>query len=332
MRTVIIGFLAAALTWAADGAVLWRDPGPLESLDLAGGPGGRDKAPQPPFTFSEEEKGGTTPKIIVTDSRGVKWTVKFGEEVKAENFASRIAWAAGYFSDPTYFVREAQLDGVGSVGRAARFIQNGRIENARFELRDNMTVHYIPKSSWDLDEASLKGTKELSGLKVLFILLSNWDVKPQNLAQVELGGQRYYAVTDWGASMGRAADATGASKWNCSNYSKDSKSFIEGPQNGFMVFNYDGKKSAQVTNGIRVEHVKWLMSRLGKLSDAQIDAALDASGATPEEKACFGKAFRSRLGQLMTIAEAEAPLDSSQQIRTRTVTKTTTTTKEVPQQ
>ena len=297
----------------------------MESLDLAGGPGGRSKAPQPPFTFSQEDSGGTAPKVLVTDGRGVKWSVKFGEEVKAENFASRIAWAAGYFADPTYFVKEGKMDAVGALGRASQFIQDGRFENARFELRDNMAVHHLPTANWNLDEDSLKGTKELSGLKLLFILLSNWDVKPENLGIVEAGGQRYYAVTDWGATMGRAADITGRSKWNCAEYAKDTKTFVEGVRDGFVIFNFDGKKSSQITNGIRMEHLKWLMGRLGKLSDAQIDAALDGSGATAEEKACFSKAFRSRLGQLKMIAESESAPGSTT-IRTRTVTKTTVTT------
>lgn len=324
MRTLISGVVAAAIGFAANQAVLWRDPGPIQSMDLAGGPGGAAKAPQAPFTFSEEDAGGTTPKVIVTDARGVKWSVKFGEEVKSENFASRIAWAAGYFADPTYFVKEGKLDGVGSLGRASQFIRDGRFENARFELRDNMAVHHLPNEKWNLDESSLKGTKELSGLKLLFILLSNWDVKPENFGIVDAGGQRYYAVTDWGATMGRAADITGRSKWNCSEYAKDSKTFVEGVQDGYMVFNFDGKKASEITNGIRNEHVKWLMGRLGKLSDAQISTALEASGATPEEKACFAKAFRSRLDQLRTIAEAETPAGTT--IRTRTVTTTTVTT------
>ena len=33
---------------------IWRDPGEVEPLDLAGGPGGRDGAPVPPFTFLKE--------------------------------------------------------------------------------------------------------------------------------------------------------------------------------------------------------------------------------------------------------------------------------------
>ena len=316
--------MAVAVAFAAEGAVLWRDSGPVQSLDLAGGPGGAAKAPQPPFVFSHEETGGTSPKVVVTDSRGVKWIVKFGEEVKAENFASRIVWAAGYFADPTYYVRQGKLQSVGALGRAAQFIKDGYFENARFELNDNMAIHHLPNSNWTLDEGSLKGSKELSGLKVLFILLSDWDVKPENFGIVDVGGQKRYAVTDWGATMGRAADITGRSKWNCNHYSKDSKTFVDGVENGYVVFNFDGKKSSEVTNGIRAEHVQWLMGRLGKLSDAQIDAALTASGATAEEKACFAPAFRSRLGQLMTVAQSGTPQES-RTIRTRTVTKTTVT-------
>jgi hypothetical protein len=123
--------------------------------------------------------------------------------------------------------------------------------------------------------------------------------------------------------MGRAADITGRSKWNCGDYAKDSNSFIDGVENGYVIFNFDGKKSSEVTNGIRIEHMKWLMSRLGKLSDAQIDAALTASGATSEEKACYSKAFRSRLDQLRIIGDGESGPTVT---RTRTVTTTTTTT------
>ena len=110
---------------ALGAAVLWRDPGPVESLDLAGGPGGPRKAPKAPYTFVQEDKGGTSPKVTVTDANGVPWLVKFGEEVKAENFSSRIAGAAGYFASPTYYVAEGKVDGVGELGRAAAFLKGG---------------------------------------------------------------------------------------------------------------------------------------------------------------------------------------------------------------
>ena len=52
---------------------LWRDPGAVESLDFTNGPGGDANAPKPPFTFVEEDTGGTNPKVDVMDSAGQAW-------------------------------------------------------------------------------------------------------------------------------------------------------------------------------------------------------------------------------------------------------------------
>jgi hypothetical protein len=294
-------FVALLIAGLVNGAVLWRDPGPIESLDLAGGPGGPAKAPQAPFTFVQEEMGGTSPKVVVRDGRGATWIVKFGEEVKAETFASRIVWAAGYYADPDYFVRDGRIEGVGGLSRAAAFIRDGSFQNARFELRHSSPVQ---GGQWGFDTRALKGTKELAGMKVLFILLSNWDAKPENLSIIESNGTQMYAVTDWGATMGRASDVTGRSKWDCAKYMADSEYLLDGVDNGFVVFRFDGKHSHEILQGIRVEDVRWLMGRLGKLTDVQVGAALTASGATAEEVTCFGKAFRTRLGQLMTVGQA----------------------------
>jgi hypothetical protein len=38
---------------------IWRDPGPVEKLDFVGGPGGRFRAPRPPFRFVEEDLEGS---------------------------------------------------------------------------------------------------------------------------------------------------------------------------------------------------------------------------------------------------------------------------------
>src|SRR2546426_9705947 len=43
--------------------VIWRDPGAVETLDFVGGVGGREHAPQPPFTFVEENLKGSNPKV-----------------------------------------------------------------------------------------------------------------------------------------------------------------------------------------------------------------------------------------------------------------------------
>src|SRR5262245_44377143 len=70
--------------------VIERAAGAVEKLDFTGGPGGLNGAPKPPFTFIEEDLGGSTPKIKVKDANGVEWTAKFGEEVKGEVFSTRM--------------------------------------------------------------------------------------------------------------------------------------------------------------------------------------------------------------------------------------------------
>jgi hypothetical protein len=321
-RSVCTVALNLLLVAGLNAATLWRDPGPVESLDLAGGPGGKAKAPQGPFTFVSEDKGGTSPKVTVRDSRGTEWIVKFGEEVRAENFASRIAWAAGYFALPTYFVPEGKIQGIIELGRAASAIDksSGTFHDARFQLKDPALA--TSTSRWNLADSKLKGSRELAGYKVLFMLLANWDVKPENLSIVNVNGDQVYALTDWGASMGRPAELTGRSKWNCQQYSADSNHLVDGVENGFVVFNYQGKQGADIRKDVRVEDVKWLMERLGKVSDAQIEAALRASGATPEDLACFSKAFRIRLDQLKTVAEQKNTGDVVT-TRTRREIKTT---------
>ena len=293
MTTLLLSFLLTA--------VFWSDPGPIESLDMAGGAGGAAKTPKAPFTFVSEDKGGTAPKVNVRDSSGAQWIVKFGDEVKAENFASRIVWAAGYFADANYFVPSGRIEGVGQLGRAKEFVRDGNFTNARFELREGG-----PRSErWSFTDSKLKDSREFAGLKVLIVLLSNWDVKPDNLAIVD--GK--YAITDWGATMGHPDELMGRSKWDCARYEKDTKTMIEGVDKGFVVFRHQGKQGMEVRHRITVGDVQWLMERLGKLSDAQIDAALQASGATPEELACFGKAFRSRVAQLKTVGNAVSSED-----------------------
>src|SRR5262245_65203330 len=95
--------------------IVWADPGPVETLDFVAGVGGHKHAPKPPFTFIEESASGTNPKVKVKDANGAEWTAKFGTEVNAETFATRIAWAAGYFVDPAYFVPSGKIEGVGPL-------------------------------------------------------------------------------------------------------------------------------------------------------------------------------------------------------------------------
>ena len=72
--------------------IMWEDRGNIASLDLIHGIGNPESMPKAPFQFDKEDVTGTNPKIKVIDANGVKWNIKFDEEVHAEVAASRIAW------------------------------------------------------------------------------------------------------------------------------------------------------------------------------------------------------------------------------------------------
>jgi hypothetical protein len=68
--------------------VLWRDSSFAATEDPLWGFGSASRAPQGPFTFVEEDTGGTQPKVTVRDRQGDSWDVKLGGEVHAERETS----------------------------------------------------------------------------------------------------------------------------------------------------------------------------------------------------------------------------------------------------
>ena len=91
-------------------AVLWKDPGNINSLDLFYGPGGKKHQPRAPFEFVKEDTKGTSPKFDVKDAEGKKWRAKLGPEARPETVASRLMWAAGYLGNETYYFPKLAVD------------------------------------------------------------------------------------------------------------------------------------------------------------------------------------------------------------------------------
>ena len=300
--------------------VLWSDPGDVASLDFAYGPGGEQGAPVPPFQFVEEDLGGTNPKVKVTDAKGVHWSVKFGGESKPSVFATRMAWACGYNVETEYLIPHGQIAGVHGLKRARGSIQGGAFTDARFQLRSD-DPKYLNEANWAWPSNPFLGTPQLNGLKILAMLLSNWDTKDardrdtashdasadSNLGIFQAKGTdrpRYlFLITDWGETMGHwGANAGKRNKWNCKDYSQQTPDFVKGVDHGIVRFGYSGKNNADIVQGIRVSDVQWLMQYLGRITDEQLRRGLAASAATPDEIECFLTAIRQRIGQLNRIA------------------------------
>ena len=334
---VLLGYGLLQLFWRALGAykvrragprplftarhVLWRDPGDVERLDLVSGPGGLDCIPVPPYRFLEEHNTGSQPCVSVADARGRRWRVKWGHEVRCETFAVRLAWACGYFAEVTHFVASGRVDGVGALSRAAACVDaSGAFTDARFELDDPAVEKLFEEHSWSWTDNPFVATRELAGLKILLMLISNWDNKDQrdvargsNTAIYVTRVSRWrreaqYLIVDWGGSMGRWGRAVVTrGRWDPDGFAAQTPQFVTGVADGCVQFGYTGQRTGDARANIRRDDVAWLCRYLGRITDAQLRTALDASGATDEEAASFTASLRARIDQLISAAASPAP-------------------------
>ena len=92
---------------------------------------------------------------------------------------------------------------------------DGRFIDARFELDDPDVRKLFEEHSWAWDDNPFVGTRELTGLKIVVMLLSNWDTKDrrdvargsntaifEHRASALRAGEARYLITDWGGAMG----------------------------------------------------------------------------------------------------------------------------------
>jgi hypothetical protein len=319
MRSLIRIMRAPARPLQSVQAVIWRSPGDVQSLDLGAGPGGADGAPTPPDTFIQEHLTGSQPCVSVRDRRGLVWRVKWGDEVNSETLATRLAWAAGYFAETTYFVREGRIDGVTDLQRAATCVdEQCRFRDARFELEERDVTKHFEEHSWAWNDNPFVGTRELNGLKIVMMWLSNWDAKDvrdvargSNTAifEYKIGSglrEARYLITDWGGALGRWGTVVTRGRWDCHGFDAETPSFVAGVDGEYVRFGYSGQRTADIADGIRFTDAQWLLEILGPLREDQIAAAVEASGGTPEEIAIFSRSLRARLDLL---AAAVSPSD-----------------------
>jgi hypothetical protein len=296
-------------------AVIWRDPGPAAQRDLAAGPGGRDGAPIPPFRFIEEHTSGSQPCISIRDGRDRVWRVKWGQEVHTEAFATRIAWAAGYFVETTYFVPAGQIENADGLQRARQCLDvDCRFRDARFELDERGVVKHFDEHSWAWNDNPFVGTRELNGLKIVMMLLSNWDNKDvrdvargSNTAifEYEAGEHREarYMIIDWGAALGSwGSNILSRGRWNCEAFAGQTDQFIVGTDGDKVLWGYKGQRTGDAVQNITKDDVRWLYRHIGDLTDEQIAAAIRAAGGTESDIAGFTSAIRQRIDRLKDVA------------------------------
>ena len=268
--------------------------------------------------FVEEHSAGSSPCISVRDAKGRSWRVKWGAEVHTETFATRFAWAAGYFAEANYFVPSGRIEGASEALQRARdcIEPDGGFRNARFELDEPGVAKHFDEHSWAWNENPFVGTRELNGLKIVMMLLSNWDNKDvrdvargSNTAIFEhrMGPELHearYLIIDWGAALGTwGSNVLSRGRWDAEAFASQNEQFILGTDGDTVLWGYKGQRTADAVMGITRADVRWLHRHIGGISDEQIAAGLRASGGTESDITGFTKALRGRLEQLRMLNE-----------------------------
>jgi hypothetical protein len=304
--------------------VIWRDPGNIATRDLRFGPGAPHLIPVPPFTFISEDKSGESPKFEVEDSKGVRWVVKLGEEAQAETVATRLVWSVGYFAEEAYYFPSVRIRRLPELSRGMDHVgRRGLVRGARFEPRRS---HIKRGDAWDWNDNPFRDTQELSGLKVLMILLNNYDARKENnriFHVTDTGSdvtEAWHVVTDLGATLGRAGGMGGK---RSKNSLRDflSTRFVKGVhEDGSVQFDYDTRprglghfsvlyppyyrgevKKEKAMRGIPVEHARWIGSLLSQLTDGQLRDAFGAAGYNSATTEGYVNALRQRINQLAQL-------------------------------
>jgi hypothetical protein len=301
----------AVVTVPVSAADLWRDRGDIQALNLLYGPGGKEHVPAGKFTFVKEDKEGSSPKFDVVDEQGVHWKAKLGEETKSETAATRLVWAAGYFTDEDYYLPELRVEKMGKLSRGSKFVSaDGVVRGVRLERK---LKGQKKTGNWSWFKNPLTGTKELNGLKIMMALINNWDLKEINNAVYEEKGEGpRYVVSDLGASFGETGNTITRSKSNPGDYSDSqfiqkvtaehvdfilsSRPFV---LSAIDVSNYATRTHMQdIVKEIPVADAKWLGKLLEPLSDEQIRDCFRAAGYSPEEVEGYAATVKERIRDL----------------------------------
>lgn len=291
---------------------IWREPTAHDLADLRFGPGGEAGVPAPPFVFDEELHAGSQPCVAVHDARGRRWRVKWGQEAKPESFAVRLAWACGYFAEVTHYVAHGRIEGCPPLQRARDAVgEDGTFADGRFELEDRGVRMLFDEHSWAWNDNPFIGTRQLAGLKILVMLLSNWDTKDRrdvsrgsNTAIFEhkvsrWGREARYLITDWGGAMGKwGTTVVSRGRWDLEGFTAQTATFVTGVADGWVSFGYQGQRTVEITRHITLDDARWFYGYARQIPDTAVHEALLACGASAAEAAGFAAAIRERIEQL----------------------------------
>ena len=275
--------------------VFWREPSDVSSLNLLLGAGGEEMKPDiSKVIFLEDKPGGYSKKYRVRDAKGNEWIAKISKESQPDTAANRLLWALGYPTEVAYLVPKLTIEG------------KGEFENVRLEARPK-DVDRV--GNWMWENNPFQDTPEFRGLKIMMVMINNWDMKDDNNEILAMRNpttgeaELRYIISDLGGSFGKTGGFFSRSRNEPKDYVK--ADFIKGVKGDVIDFNYGGKNQ-KLFSGITVADARWLSDRFKGLSDEQIKDAFRSANYTPEEVDTLTNALKVRIAALADPAGAVA--------------------------
>jgi hypothetical protein len=299
--------------------VLWKIPVDISSRDLLHGSGGLNDAPRAPFVFLKEDLDGTNPKFSVRDGNGIEWKVKLGVETRPEVAASRLLWAAGYFTAEYYFVPALRVEKMPVLKRGQNLLgPDGLFFGVRFKREPGCGKKV---DIWDWRHNPFLGTREFNGLRVMMALINNWDLKNVNNAIIRCpdvpDAGEIYIISDLGASFGAGSwiRPLDHAKGNLAFYARSR--FVRKIADNYVDLNIGTRpalvnavnlplylqylKMEWIGKRIPRSDARWIGELLSRLSPQQIRDALRGAGYAPHEVEGFSEILLSRIAELKNL-------------------------------
>src|SRR5690349_22093009 len=211
--------------------VMWKDPEDLESRNLILGAGGEEMKPDiSRITFIEQKSGGYSTKYRVKDAQGNEWVAKIGKEAQTDTAANGLLWALGYETEIAYLIPHLKIEG------------KGEFDNVRLEARP---ANVKRRGNWMWENNPFQNTPEFRGLKILMLMINNWDMKDDNNEILAMRNpttgeaELRYIISDLGGTFGKTGGFFSRSRNEPKDYVK--ADFIKAVKGDTIDFNYGGK-------------------------------------------------------------------------------------------
>jgi hypothetical protein len=268
--------------------VMWQEPTDLESRNLLLGAGGEEMKPDiSKLTFIEQKTGGFSTKYRVRDAKGNEWIAKLGKEAQPDTAANRLLWALGYETEIAYLVPNVKIEG------------KGEFENVRLEARP---ANVKRAGNWMWENNPFKDKPEFRGLKILMMMINNWDMKDDNneilaaRGDTTGEGELRYIISDLGGSFGKTGGFFSRTRNKPSDYVN--AAFIKKVNGDVIEFSYSGKNQKLFEN-LTVSDARWLHNLMKRLSDEQIKDAFRSANYSAADVDLLTGAIKERISALL---------------------------------